>query len=108
MIALAGRPGPGSSTSILGLYRRVWDFAQGARVQYAAAMFLLAASMVVKLLIPWLAAQAINTVQVQGAATVQTFWPCVPFVAVPVYCGTAAACQVKSTTRLRAACRTSR
>ena len=67
MIALAGRPGPGSSTTILGLYRRVWDFAQGARVQYAAAMFLLAASMVVKLLIPWLAAQAINTVQVQGA-----------------------------------------
>ena len=54
-------------SGVLGLYRQIWFFARGARTNYIFAMMLLASSVILKLLIPWLAAQAINTVQVSGS-----------------------------------------
>jgi ATP-binding cassette, subfamily B, bacterial len=49
-----------------GLYRNIWFYAAGARLQLFASMFLLAMSQVVKLCVPWLAAQAINALQKNG------------------------------------------
>src|SRR6185369_2877369 len=59
---------PPFNSGTLHLYRQLWKYAQGARIEYAFAMLLLAGAIVLKLLIPWLAAQAINTVQVSGSA----------------------------------------
>ena len=56
-----------ASTSVWRLYRDVWRHAHGMRGQYALALALLACSQVIKLLIPWLAAQAIDAVQMAGA-----------------------------------------
>ena len=49
------------------LYRHVWRFAAGARGKYLFALCLLVGSQLMKLAAPWLAAQAINTLQVGGA-----------------------------------------
>ena len=49
-----------------GLYRNVWFYAAGARLQLLASAVLLAVSQVVKLCVPWLAAQAINSLQKNG------------------------------------------
>ena len=57
-----GRP----AVSMLELYTSVWRYAAGGRVRYLGALALLVASQTIKLLVPWLAAQAINTVQVGG------------------------------------------
>jgi len=59
----AAASSPDSDTS---LYRNLWRFARGARLQYCAAMALLGVSVAVKLFIPWLAAEAINIVQSSG------------------------------------------
>src|SRR5262245_792539 len=48
------------------LYRAYWAFAVGRRLRIAGACALLVASQVVKLASPWLAAQAINAVQLHG------------------------------------------
>jgi ATP-binding cassette, subfamily B, bacterial len=45
------------------LYRQMWVYAAGARAPLAVAFALLVISQVVKLLVPWLAAQAIDTLQ---------------------------------------------
>ena len=48
------------------LYAAFWRFAQGKRPLIFASSTLLIASQLVKLAIPWLAAQAINTIQTSG------------------------------------------
>ena len=48
------------------LYAHVWRFAAGARRTYLFALLLLVGSQALKLLAPWLAAQAINTLQTGG------------------------------------------
>jgi ATP-binding cassette, subfamily B, bacterial len=59
-------PGERPAVSILELYASIWRFAVGARLRYICALLLLVASQSIKLLVPWLAAQAIDTVQVNG------------------------------------------
>jgi ABC-type multidrug transport system fused ATPase/permease subunit len=49
-----------------GLYRGVWRYAQGARVAMLASMALLMASQLVRLAVPWFAAQAIDALQKGG------------------------------------------
>ena len=61
-LAPDGRP----AVSTFELYTSVWRFAAGGRARYLLAMLLLIASQVVKLAVPWLAAQAIDTVQTSG------------------------------------------
>ncbi len=53
-------------TPIAQLYRQIWQHAQGARLQLAAALSMLGASQALKLALPWLAAQAINSIQTAG------------------------------------------
>lgn len=57
---------PVLATSVAGLYREVWRHAAGARVQLVAALSLLGGSQLLKLALPWLAAQAINALQAGG------------------------------------------
>src|SRR5690348_9617290 len=59
-----GRP----IVTTLELYSSLWRFAAGGRVRYLLAMLLLVGSQSIKLLAPWLAAQAIDTVQTSGVA----------------------------------------
>ena len=49
-----------------GLYRGVWRYAAGARVAMLASMALLMASQLVRLSVPWFAAQAIDALQKGG------------------------------------------
>jgi ABC-type multidrug transport system fused ATPase/permease subunit len=58
------------------LYQALWRFAAGARRSLAVAVALLVGSQVVKLAIPWMAAQAINAIQLAGvsAATEAVQW----------------------------------
>ena len=53
--------GPGEPQG--GLYRNIWRHAAGARVQLMCAAVLLLGSQLVKLAVPWLAAQAMNALQ---------------------------------------------
>ena len=46
-----------------GLYRNIWRYAAGARPQLLLAAVLLIGSQLVKLFVPWFAAQAINALQ---------------------------------------------
>jgi ATP-binding cassette subfamily B protein len=61
-LAPEGRP----AVSMLELYSSVWRFAAGGRARYLLALLLLVGSQVVKLLVPWLAGRAIDTVQTSG------------------------------------------
>ena len=56
-----------TGAGMLKLYRAYWAFAAGRRLRIAGASALLVASKVIKLASPWLAAQAINAIQVHGA-----------------------------------------
>jgi len=56
-------PAPGGLSA---LYRAFWKFSAGHRHRVAMASSLLVASQLVKLIIPWLAAQAINAIQLSG------------------------------------------
>jgi ABC-type multidrug transport system fused ATPase/permease subunit len=49
--------------TLLDLYQQVWRYAAGERVRFLFAMSILTLSQVIKLSVPWFAAQAINTVQ---------------------------------------------
>ncbi len=60
---------PPRASSLLEIYRDLWRFARGARAQYIGAMLLLAAASGVKLLIPVLAGEAINSLQLAGSAS---------------------------------------
>ncbi|MCY7315284.1 MAG: ABC transporter ATP-binding protein/permease, partial [Rubrivivax sp.] len=64
-------PAPGP-TPIAELYRQIWHHARGARLQLAAALSMLSASQGLKLALPWLAAQAINSVQTAGREGLST------------------------------------
>ncbi|RZI84479.1 MAG: ABC transporter ATP-binding protein [Rubrivivax sp.] len=55
-----------SNTSVADLYRNIWRHAEGVRHRLVASTGLLVGSQVVKLLIPYLAAQAINALQGSG------------------------------------------
>jgi ABC-type multidrug transport system fused ATPase/permease subunit len=59
-------PGGRSSVSTLELYSHLWRFAAGGRGRYLIAMLLLIGSQSIKLLAPWLAGRAIDTVQTSG------------------------------------------
>lgn len=50
------------------LYRHIWLHAQGARAKFALALGMLGGSQLLKLGIPWMAAQAINGIQSAGRA----------------------------------------
>lgn len=56
------------SASVGTLYRHVWHHARGMRLRWMAAMSLLVSSQLLKLSVPWLAAQAINAIQTGGKA----------------------------------------
>jgi ATP-binding cassette subfamily B protein len=51
------------SVTVFDLYRQVWQYAAGERLRFLVAMSILTLSQLVKLSVPWLAGQAINTVQ---------------------------------------------
>jgi ABC-type multidrug transport system fused ATPase/permease subunit len=53
-------------TPIPRLYAQVWLHAQGARARLLAALSMLGASQLLKLALPWMAAQCIDAVQVGG------------------------------------------
>lgn len=55
-------------TRLTGLYREVWFHARGARAQFVAALGLLGSAHGLKLAFPWMAAQAINSIQTGGAS----------------------------------------
>ncbi len=58
---------PSSSNPVdAGLYRGIWRYAEGTRVAMLLSMALLATSQVVRLAVPWLAAQAIDALQKGG------------------------------------------
>jgi len=73
VLASSQSPSPNSSApSIALLYRHVWRHAAGRRAHLCAALVMLAASQLLKLAMPWMAAQAINTLQASGRAGMAT------------------------------------
>ena len=56
------------ATSVAGLYRQVWRHAEGARLRMALALSMLGGSQLLKLALPWMAAQAIDAIQAGGRA----------------------------------------
>jgi ABC-type multidrug transport system fused ATPase/permease subunit len=56
--------------SLANLYRSIWRYAAGARVTMLASTVLLAGSTMVRLALPWMAAQAINALQGGGEGSV--------------------------------------
>jgi ABC-type multidrug transport system fused ATPase/permease subunit len=52
-----------------GLYRGIWHYAEGARAAMLGSMVLLMGSQVVRLAVPWFAAQAIDALQKGGPAS---------------------------------------
>ena len=58
---------PRPSVTVFDLYRQVWRYAVGQRLRFLIALSILTLSQLVKLTVPWLAGQAINTVQGQSA-----------------------------------------
>ena len=69
----------GHGARTLHLYRELWHHAAGARGRLLLASAMLIASQLVKLAVPWLAAQAIDTLQ--HAAGAQALRGCLPYVA---------------------------
>jgi len=59
-------PAPARNPIDDGLYRNVWRHARGARLALACSMLLLVASQLVKLAVPWCAAQAVDALQHGG------------------------------------------
>jgi len=60
-----------SSGGLLGLYRALWHFAAGGRVKLVGALICLLAAQVVLLAIPYVAARALNVLQLQGVAGIR-------------------------------------
>jgi ABC-type multidrug transport system fused ATPase/permease subunit len=58
---------PAAPARLTDLYREVWSHARGARAQFVAALGLLGSAHGLKLAFPWMAAQAINSIQTGGA-----------------------------------------
>ncbi|RZL65775.1 MAG: ABC transporter ATP-binding protein [Variovorax sp.] len=61
------------SHAVRALYRALWRFAEGARGQLVGASALLAGSQLIRLTMPWIAAQAINALQ-RGEVTASGRW----------------------------------
>ena len=59
---------PTVATPLVQLYRHVWQHAAGVRARMTAALFMLGGSQMLKLAMPWMAAQAINNIQTAGLA----------------------------------------
>jgi len=59
---------PLPATPVPELYRQMWAHAAGARARLAAALAMMGGSQVLKLALPWLAAQAIDALQAGGRA----------------------------------------
>ncbi|MEF7615752.1 ABC transporter ATP-binding protein [Aquincola sp. MAHUQ-54] len=57
-----------SPATLAALYRHVWQHAEGARARFALALSMLGSSQLLKLAMPWMAAQAINGIQAGGRA----------------------------------------
>ena len=57
-----------SAPGVWSLYRELWRFAEGRRVQLVSSFALLIASQLAKLAVPALAGTALNTIQSQGIA----------------------------------------
>jgi ATP-binding cassette subfamily B protein len=55
-------------TSLPALYRAVWDHAEGLRLRLVSALAMLGGSQLLKLAMPWMAAQAINALQTGGGS----------------------------------------
>lgn len=66
----AGASSPAGPVSVATLYRHLWRHAEGARWTLLFAGALLIGSQLVKLLLPWMAAQAIDALQRGGASAV--------------------------------------
>lgn len=60
-----------AAPGLVGLFRAFWRFAEGKRRRSIASSTLLIGSQLVKLGIPWLAAQAVNTIQTSALADLQ-------------------------------------
>ena len=76
--ARAALPLPASDASVSDLYRQMWIHAAGARGWLALSSAMLVASQLVKLLIPWFAAQAVDAlVRARSGEGLQA---CVPWV----------------------------
>ena len=67
VVSTAPARAPSPPATLGWLYRNVWRYTQGVRLRYFAALAMLLLSQVIKLLVPWLAAQAIDTVQLSGS-----------------------------------------
>ncbi len=81
------RPPPDAGAgSIARLYGAVWRHARGARLTLAASASLLVGSQLLKLLVPWLAGQAINALQLGGAQSARSAAGWVGLVLL-TYCG---------------------
>ena len=61
---------PEQPASLIALYGAMWRYARGARVKLLGSAAMLMSSQVVKLAVPFMAAQAINTTQVSGLADI--------------------------------------
>jgi ATP-binding cassette subfamily B protein len=61
----AALPAP---TPLRELYAQVWHHARGARAHLVLALSMLGGSQLMKLALPWLTAQAINSIQTRGVA----------------------------------------
>ncbi len=59
---------PAVSTSLVDLYRHVWLHARGVRARLAVALTMLGGSQLLRLSMPWMTAQAINSIQIGGGA----------------------------------------
>ncbi|VVD65515.1 multidrug ABC transporter ATP-binding protein [Pandoraea aquatica] len=67
------KPAIGLGSAARDLYRALWRHAQGVRMHLLGAAGLLSAAQLLRLTMPWLAAQAINALQ-QGDMTVAGRW----------------------------------
>jgi len=63
---LEGAPDAPANPVDDGLYRNVWRHAAGARLALAGSMFLLVGSQVIKLVVPWCASKAVDSLQAGG------------------------------------------
>ena len=73
----AADPAAAETVSVATLYRRMWRYAEGARGMLLLSSAMLVGSQLVKLLVPWLTAQAINTLQRGGPASAAD---CLPWI----------------------------
>ena len=74
--AAAVQDAPRTRLGVLELYREMWKYAEGARGYMLLSMALLFGSQLIKLLLPWMAAQAIDAIQkgASGGVAAAALW----------------------------------